>query len=84
MNYLSNYFTDKNILNLLQTIKPTNWQTLKTEAIDFESDFYWIEDFPFQAEMKILEQYNKLENLICVDLKNPNELLNVVEALNSK
>ena len=42
MEYLSEYLTYED-LKLLQKVKATDWNTLKTEAIDFTSDFYWIE-----------------------------------------
>jgi hypothetical protein len=39
INYLSRY-TDEATLQLLSEIQPTRWNTLKTETIDFESDFF--------------------------------------------
>ena len=46
LKYLSEYF-NKETLKKFETIKATNWTTLKTEAIDFNSDFFWLEDFHF-------------------------------------
>lgn len=43
---------------MLKKIKPTNWDTLKTEAIDFESNYFWIDDNPMEAEQKILKEKN--------------------------
>jgi hypothetical protein len=37
---------------LEDAVRPTNWDALKTEAIDFESDFYWLDDNPLQVERK--------------------------------
>lgn len=80
LNYLEKYF-DKPILNKLEKIKPTNWTSLKTEAIDFNSDFFWLEDFPFQSEINILESNNKKDKLITVDLNKTDELLRLMTFL---
>ena len=38
-------------------IKPTNWQTYKTEAIDFTKDFRWLEDQIFFNELEDLKDH---------------------------
>lgn len=73
VDYLTPYY-DVQIVELLRRIKPTEWDTLKTEAIDFNSSFYWLEDYPFEAEIKLLKQFNKFDSLIRVDLNVPHEL----------
>jgi hypothetical protein len=80
LKYLNQFF-DNIIIEKLKTVKTTNWSTLKTEAIDLNFDFFWIEDYPFQAEINILEYNNKKDNLIIVDLNQPNELLRIIELL---
>ena len=82
LKYLEKYF-DKPILNKLEKIKTTNWTTLKTEAIDFNSDFFWLEDFPFQSEINILESNNKKDKLITVDLNKTDELLRLMTFFDS-
>lgn len=67
-------FHDKQILNKIATMKPTNWITLKTEGIDFTSDFYWINDYPFCSEIKVFEKKNCSNRLIVADLNNNAEL----------
>lgn len=49
---------------LLQQVKATNWNTLKTEAIDFALDFYWIDDYALNAEKEILQMNGKIDSLI--------------------
>ena len=39
----------------MKCIKPTDWGTLKTDAIDFGEEFYWLDDYPFQAELNVLK-----------------------------
>ncbi|MBN2890488.1 MAG: hypothetical protein JXL97_01345 [Bacteroidales bacterium] len=73
MKYLSKYFEKETITNL-KKIKPTNWNTLKTEAIDFSSEFVWLEDNPMYSELAVLQRLNKSENLIVVSLNKKSEL----------
>jgi hypothetical protein len=80
LKYLSEYF-DKEILKKFETIKATNWTTLKTEAIDFNSDFIWLEDFPFQSEINILENKSKKDKLLIVDLNKSDELMRLIFVL---
>lgn len=66
MEYLSEYLTYED-LKLLQKVKATDWNTLKTEAIDFTSDFYWIDDYAMNAEKEILHMKCKQDSLILVE-----------------
>lgn len=63
----------------LEKIKPTNWNTLKTEAIDLKSDFYWLDDCPMMAEKLILQKNGVESSLIVVNLNRPNELNKIIE-----
>lgn len=66
-------------LALIQDIKPTNWTTAKTEAIDFHVPFLWFDDDLFDDERANLELHASLDNWIEVDLaKNEDQLLNFV------
>jgi len=51
-------YADRQVFNLVKTIKATSWGTLKTDAIDFSSDFYWIDDEPLLTEIEILRKNN--------------------------
>ena len=64
-------------LEQLKMIKQTNWTDLKTEAIDLNSDFIWLEDYPLESEKEILRKANKTSSLITVDLNRENELKSV-------
>lgn len=77
LDRLSKYYST-DTMKKLQTIKPTKWDTLKTEAIDFGSDFYWIDDYVFEAEKEILKQRNCIDKLLLVDLNKEKELLNTL------
>lgn len=74
--YLSKYYPPL-ILKKLERIKPTGWTNLKTEAIDLQSDFIWLEDYPFEAEKQVLRKANKIDGLIIVDLNRENELKSI-------
>ena len=81
IKYLSKY-ADAFSLEHFHKIKPTKWDTLKTEAIDLKSDFFWIDDAPLSVEKEILMQHDKLESLIQINTrKNQDDLLNAIELL---
>ncbi len=79
---MSKYF-DEAALNKMKAIKPTNWATLKTEAIDFSAEFYWLEDFAFQSELLVLDSKQRKDNLIKVNLDKPNELKRIISLLSN-
>lgn len=60
----------------LDKIIPTDWQTLKTEAIDFSQDFRWFDDYSMQAELNVLAENNAKDKLVLVDLKSAPDKLN--------
>lgn len=75
-------YADDGALSLISSIKPAVWNTLKTEAIDFESDFYWIDDSPMAGEIEVLKEHNAINRLIQVDTrKNCNDLKRVLSIL---
>ncbi len=79
--YLSR-FLDKDIIGLLKKVKPTSWNTLKTEAVDFTKDFVWLDDYIFPNEKQALERKDKLDRWLEVDLKdNKDGLLQVLKGL---
>lgn len=77
---LSDYFPAETI-EKLKTIKPTYWEDLKTEGIDFDKNFIWLDDYPFQAELSVLEHFGASNSIYKVDLRNENELLTVLNHL---
>jgi hypothetical protein len=62
---------------LLDGIKPTIWRTLKTEAIDFDQPFIWLDDGPLLAEIAILRSKGRLESLVAVDWRQKSMRLTV-------
>ena len=80
LKLLAQYFSD-DVVEKLKKVKPTKWDTLKTEGIDFESDFFWLDDYVFEAEKKVLKKNCRLDNLILVDLNNKDELVKKIKFL---
>ncbi|MDO1451962.1 hypothetical protein Q0590_37180 [Rhodocytophaga aerolata] len=80
VRYLSRYY-DRDSLDKLTKVKATDWQTLKTEGIDFSSDFYWIDDAPFESERQQLIKNQVVDRLIIADLNRENELMKVKDQL---
>lgn len=82
IQYLKSFFPD-DILELLAMIKPTDWRTLKTEAINLCEPFIWLDDYPMMAEKKVLETFGKSDSLITVNLNNTGELMRITNILKS-
>ena len=79
--YLRQFLPDE-LIKLCENIKPTNWQTLKTEAIDFSKDFLLLDDYLLEAEKEILKNHEKLNSWIQVDLeKDPNQLPKIIRIM---
>jgi hypothetical protein len=65
----------------LDKIKVTDWKTLKTEAIDYNQDFRWLDDYTMQAELDILAKHNAKDKIILINLKSePNILKRLIES----
>lgn len=80
IGYLSIFFP-YDVVEDLKSIKPVVWDALKTDGIDFNSEFYWLDDYPLEAEKKVLEQHGCSKNLIQVNLDNKGELFRVMKEL---
>lgn len=77
LRMLAFYFTS-DVMVKIQRVKPTAWNTLKTEAIDFNTDFFWVDDYVFEAEMNVLRRHKCLNKLLLVDLDKENEIENAI------
>ena len=78
LNYLGDRFPEE-AMQYVKLIKPTNWDTWKTEAIDFSKDFRWLDDDVFDAELEDLKKNKCEDKLINIDLiKNPNQLQKII------
>lgn len=67
------------VMPYLTKIVATDWQTLKTEGIDFNQDFRWLDDYVLQAELNILEKHDAKKKIILINLKSePDKLIQLV------
>lgn len=73
IEYLSDFFPIETI-EKLKSIKPTYWEELKTEAIDFDKRFIWLDADPTLNELQVLRNFGASESLLKVNLKNEGEL----------
>lgn len=64
-------FPDDLVNELYTKVLPTNWETMKTEAIDMDSDFIWFDDNLFETEKKILAQNYVLDGFFRMNPKDP-------------
>ena len=69
-------------VKLLDKIKSTIWNELKTEGIDFSKKFLWLDDDLWAEELDILKKHNATDNFILIDLhKDPHQLKTIIELL---
>lgn len=80
IKYLSELYS-ADYLTFWELIKATDWDVLKTEAIDYSREFYWLDDQPLQSEKISLSNNKSLGNLIIVNLNRPNELSRIMRTL---
>lgn len=66
-------------------IKPTVWDDLKTEGIDFTQDFIWFDNDIYEGEWERLKHCSENQVVIEVDLRNnPQQLIEITrDILNS-
>lgn len=64
--YLTRFFKGPD-LGLLNHVKPLGWDTLKTEIIDFDSPFIWIDDYLMGAEIRVLKKKGCFDNWLEVN-----------------
>ncbi|MFW0862332.1 MAG: hypothetical protein ACKKL6_01985 [Candidatus Komeilibacteria bacterium] len=72
------YLSDKlpaEALVYLNKILPTDWDTLKTEAIDFTNKCVWFDDQSIRAEDKILAKHANTVKFIHVNLSVEPDLI---------
>ena len=82
IQYLSAYY-ELETIEKCKRISPTSWKTAKTEAVDFNSDFYWLDDYVFEFEKNVLERNCCLDRWIRVNLNNEDELKYIMIRLKS-
>lgn len=80
LEYLSGYFPPE-AKEKLKKIHPTCWNVLKTEAIDFDRKFIWLDDSPSQTEIDVIKNFGALKSLYIVNPGNDRELENVLTHL---
>lgn len=71
---------DPETIEICKKIKPTNWETSKTEAIDYTQPFLWFDDMLFDFERKDLEDHDAIDSWVEVDFeKDVDQLRHIVE-----
>jgi len=78
-------YAGADFLQLVEQVQPVTWETLKTEAIQLSSDFYWVDDSPLQYEIDCLEENGCIDRWIDVCSRtNPDGLKEVMRILKEK
>ncbi len=58
---LQDIFDEELLDRMAQEIQPTDWDVLKTDAIDFSQPFCWLDDDLWQSEREVLEKHDALK-----------------------
>ena len=70
-DWLRGKLPDRLVDRLAAEVKPTGWNVLKTEAIDFSVPFLWLEDAPLWSERAALRRMHAEDSLLCMNKKDP-------------
>ena len=68
---LSNTFPKELAEEMYRTFKPTDWEVLKTDGIDLDSDFVWFDDNLFENERNVLESHYVLDGFFRMNPRDP-------------
>lgn len=69
--WLMGNLPDELVDRMAMIVKPTDWEAVKTEAIDMDQDFIWFDDTLFETERRILESYYVAEDFFKMNPKDP-------------
>ena len=76
-----NGFPEELVDEMDRTIKPTNWEVMKTEAIDMSQNFVWFDDSLFETEKQTLEAHHMLGGFYQMNPKDPESAKMALEHL---
>ena len=73
------------LTELINLVKPTQWNACKTEGIDLSTDFYWIDDNPTPRALEVLAEHGCQDRWIKARTDhNANDLLRVARVLGKR
>ena len=76
-------FPDEFVDELYAKVLPTDWDALKTDAIDMDADFVWFDDNLFEAEKVVLKQNYVLDGFFRMNPRDPAMAKRALEFLKS-
>lgn len=84
LDYLAQYSTS-DFTEKIRLIKATNFDTWKTEAIDFSQEFIWVDDYLFNAEINVLKKNGCLPSWHQVNTcQDEGALVNLLRSISGK
>lgn len=75
-SYLRRNQIQEETLLLMEKIKGTSWDMLKTDGIDFSQHFLWFDDMPTTGEIETLKSHSAEDSLIWIDRAKGDGLCN--------
>ncbi|MGI6612040.1 MAG: hypothetical protein ACOX0Z_00475 [Candidatus Nanosyncoccaceae bacterium] len=74
-------FPDELVEQIYNTFQPTDWDVLKTDAIDFASDFVWFDDNLLWSEKAMLKKHDALDKFFRMNPRDPSMAQKALEFL---
>lgn len=68
---LENEFSSDLLQEISKNFWPTDWDALKTDGIDFDSNFVWFDDNLFWSEKAVLEEKGAMNSFFRMNPKDP-------------
>jgi hypothetical protein len=78
---LGGVYPDELVNRIYDTFQETDWDVLKTDAIDFSKDFIWFDDMLFEAEEALLIEKRVERCHYQIDPHNPRGIKDATEFL---
>ena len=69
---------------LKEEVLPTDWDVLKTEAIDLGEPFLWLEDAPLYSEREALRRAGREDCLLLMNPKDPASARKALERIRAE
>ena len=75
---------DELVEQICNAFQAADWDVLKTDAIDFDSDFVWFDDNLLWSERAVLEKHDALDKFFRMNPRDPEMAQKALEFLKNK
>ena len=79
--WLQGQVSDTLAERLYREVRSTDWNTMKTEAIDFSAPFLWLDDALLYSERKALQDHGKMDSWLVMNKRDPDMAKKALEII---